>query len=266
VSRVTQQSVLADIAKNDKDSDVRRDAVKRVTDQSVLADIAKNDKDSDVRTAAVERVTDQSVLADMAKNDKNDDVRTAAVKRLDPALHADILPVLRANPGSARTETNLYVLGEIAKYALSLSARMEAVRRVRALRREELERVTDQSVLADIAKNDESYHVRWAAVKRVTEGTARDLLSVEIASQILSNPRLVMMERQDAEMLIDMARVNPRLLREKWDILANTIQHMDQDTHSDSGMECGLEMHGDDHSHTDGGFRGLTFPPKPRDF
>ena len=50
---------------------VREEAVARLTDQVVLADIAKNDSDQGVRKKGVARLTDQAVLADFAKNDKD---------------------------------------------------------------------------------------------------------------------------------------------------------------------------------------------------
>ncbi len=74
------QKVYADVAKNSKDSDYF--TTDRLTDQGLLADVAKNAINAYVRRAAVERLTDQSVLAEVAKNDKNADVREAAVKRL----------------------------------------------------------------------------------------------------------------------------------------------------------------------------------------
>jgi len=84
-------AVVADIAKNHLHSGVRKAAVVRVTDQSVLADIAKNDKHPDVRKAAVSQLTDQSALANIAKNDKHPDVRKAAMGRVtDHGLIADI--------------------------------------------------------------------------------------------------------------------------------------------------------------------------------
>jgi hypothetical protein len=98
VARVTDERLLADIAKNTKngyDDNNRfvckaaagKAAVERVTDQSLIVDIAKNAKDWAVRVAAMERVTDQSVLADIAKNDRDYDVHHAAAIRVtDPRL------------------------------------------------------------------------------------------------------------------------------------------------------------------------------------
>jgi len=91
VNKLTDQSILADIAKNDTDSDVRKTAVNKLTDQSILADIAKNDTDSDVRKTAVYQLTDQSILADIAKNASDSDVRKTAVYQLtDQSILADI--------------------------------------------------------------------------------------------------------------------------------------------------------------------------------
>jgi hypothetical protein len=54
----------------------------KITNKKVLADIARNDKDSDVRKAAVEKLTDQNALADIARNEILLYVRDAAENRL----------------------------------------------------------------------------------------------------------------------------------------------------------------------------------------
>ena len=65
------------------DSDVRLTAVKKLTDQRVLAEIAKNDGDWNASQAAVEKLTDQTLLADLAKTSRKwIHVREAAVKKL----------------------------------------------------------------------------------------------------------------------------------------------------------------------------------------
>ncbi|MFG1690720.1 hypothetical protein ACGF5M_00965, partial [Gemmatimonadota bacterium] len=57
-------------------------AIRHLTDQVVLADIAKTDSHEDVRKAAVRKLTDQVVLAEIALNAKTKGERTTAVKRL----------------------------------------------------------------------------------------------------------------------------------------------------------------------------------------
>ena len=101
VEKLKDPNLLAYIAKNDMDSDVRMAAVKNLTDTDVLAYVAKNDRDRDVRMEAVERLTSQTldqelydniakkdkVYADIAKNGKDWIVRMIAVEKLtDRAL------------------------------------------------------------------------------------------------------------------------------------------------------------------------------------
>src|ERR1017187_5032385 len=69
VKALSNQAVLAEIAKNDEYGSVRCAALKRITDQGVAAEIARNDKTWTIREAAVEYVTDQCVLADVANKD-----------------------------------------------------------------------------------------------------------------------------------------------------------------------------------------------------
>ena len=84
VERVTDQNVLADIAKNAVSPEDGIAAVARVTDQNLLTDIAKNAKDPDVRMAALAPVTDKDLLANIAKNTKDWVVRKVVMYRLGP--------------------------------------------------------------------------------------------------------------------------------------------------------------------------------------
>jgi hypothetical protein len=68
---------------------VRKTAFEKLTDQAVLADVAKNGKYYDVRKAAAEKLmgtfgklTDPAVLADIVKNDKDCNMRIAAIENL----------------------------------------------------------------------------------------------------------------------------------------------------------------------------------------
>ena len=74
IERLTDQAILANIAKNDVASVIRCAAVKNLTDQSVLADIAKNDTDCDVRLAAANKLINRTIF---------DDARMANVERLN---------------------------------------------------------------------------------------------------------------------------------------------------------------------------------------
>ena len=134
VRKLTDQNVLADIAKNEKYSDVRKAAVEQLTDQIELATIAKNDIDIYIRKAAVEKLTDQNVLADVAKNDTDSTVRKAAVEKL----------------------TDQNVLADVAKNDTDSVVRKAA-----------LEKLIDRDLLADVAKNGKYSDVCIAAAHRL---------------------------------------------------------------------------------------------------
>ena len=125
VGKLTDQTVLAEIAKNDNDFTVREAAVKNhnLTDQTVLAGIAQSDDYASVGSAAVGKLTDQTVLANIVKYCDDSVRRSVAVEKLtDQALLATI----------ARNDSD-YLVRKAAAGNPNL---------------------IDRTVLAEIAKND----------------------------------------------------------------------------------------------------------------
>ena len=113
VRKLTDQALLAKIAVEDTDHpDVRITAIEKLTDHALLAKIAIKDEDSSVRSAAIEKLTDQALLADLAVEDTDLDVRSTAVSKLtDQALLAKIAveaedPVIRAEAIAELDESN----------------------------------------------------------------------------------------------------------------------------------------------------------------
>jgi len=91
VDRISNQSLLAEIAVNATDRAVRRAAVERITDQTLLAKMAFDGKDLSVRRSAIERITDQTSLAKIAIEEQNPFLRRVAIERLtDPELLAEM--------------------------------------------------------------------------------------------------------------------------------------------------------------------------------
>ena len=146
---LTNQLILAEIARNDTSADVRGVACQNLTNQLILAEIARNDKSADVRGVIVEKLlTDQAVLAEIARNEENSFIRKEAVRKL----------------------TGQAVLAEIARNEKMLVIREEAVKKL-----------TDQVVLAKIARGDnktkyvneierlEAANIRMAATERLTD-------------------------------------------------------------------------------------------------
>jgi len=84
VAKLTDQTIIADVAKNAKNGDVRRAAITRLNEQyqTLFADIAKNDIDYRVCTVAVCRLTDCDMLSDVQKNAKIPHVGVIARKIL----------------------------------------------------------------------------------------------------------------------------------------------------------------------------------------
>ena len=83
---LSDQAVLAEVAKNDPNANIRRKAVKKLKDQAALGEVAQNDKKTDIRILALRRLTDQAAIGEVAKNDKKTDLRRMAIKKLtDPA-------------------------------------------------------------------------------------------------------------------------------------------------------------------------------------
>ena len=131
--KLTDQTLLAEVAKNAKTSGARQKAVVKLTDQAILADIAKNRREQQfIRDDAVRMITDQAILADIAK---------MATFTTDVASHlADRI----VYTGAAGRLTDQYLLADIAKnQAIFWKIRIVAI-----------EKLADQATLADIAKND----------------------------------------------------------------------------------------------------------------
>ena len=158
VMQLNDQTVLAQIAKNDADEDVRSAAVMQLEDQAALAHAATSDTEASVRKAAVERLTDQAALAQVATNDADPNVHRAAVGRLsDPTALAQI----------AKTDTEAF-LRKIAVGRLTDQAALAHVAKTDtdlSLRQAAVERLMDQEALAHVAKTDTESSVRRAAVE-----------------------------------------------------------------------------------------------------
>ena len=83
VAKLTDQTVLAQLAIKDPDWDVRQIAIRGLADGAMLADLAVKAPDGAVRAAAVGKLTDQAVLAQVAVNDSSEWVRRSAQDRLN---------------------------------------------------------------------------------------------------------------------------------------------------------------------------------------
>jgi hypothetical protein len=142
------------------DPSIRIEAVHEtdVADHAALSSFAKDDQDVRVRRAAVSRLTDAATLADVARNESDPSVRDHAVAQLAEraARHDEAVagPAVSALVALGRERE----LGVVAKSAGPESARRQAVETIR-----------DQKLLASVARHAAEAGPRMLAVARVTE-------------------------------------------------------------------------------------------------
>lgn len=179
----SDQELLAKIAVESNDRQVRRAAVEKLTDPAVLArmgmwvkpeltqqvtdpallaEIAVKAKDWAVRRAAVANLTDQPLLAQIASADREIFVRTTAVEKLldQPALAQIALQDKEPEVRRAAIEmlTDQALLAKVAVTTKDANVRYAAV-----------EKLTDQTVLAKLAEKDPTPSVRVAAIGKLTD-------------------------------------------------------------------------------------------------
>jgi hypothetical protein len=165
VNRLTDQALLAQIARMVGPWEVRQAALYRLTDQALLTQVARTDENPRARSIAVRKLTDQALLANLAKTDKEPRVRAAAVGKLaDNALLAEIAKA--EQDSSVRSIavaklTDQALLADLAKTDRDSDVRSIAVRKL-----------TDQTLLADLAKTAEDLNVRLTALGKLPQGRA----------------------------------------------------------------------------------------------
>jgi len=161
VEKLTDQTTLNNIAKNDTAFQVYEVAIEKVLSQSVLADIAINSNDSNKCYCAACAISDQKTLADVAANAKCEDALKEVVKKLeDKSLLEEIAKnneFFRVRAEAVRKIDDQSLLSHIAEKDTDSYPREEAVKKI-----------TDQDVLFKIAKNDSDNFVRDSATQRLT--------------------------------------------------------------------------------------------------
>lgn len=119
-TNLNDQTLFAQIAQNDSQHSVRGGAIRRLSDNALLGKIAKTDSNSTVRGAATQNLTDQGLLFDIAKTDNSEYVRKCAVENKNFTDEVMLATVVMTDRD-----------GDVAKTAVN--------------------RIQDQAILADIA-------------------------------------------------------------------------------------------------------------------
>jgi hypothetical protein len=192
-------------------------AVEKITDQNVLADIAKsNTAHEDIRIAAVEKITDQNVLADIAKIRYNFLYKlrnTAAEKLTEPKILVDVIKSCNESVGLLLLEkiTDQKLLSIIAENCVNNYVKLEAAKKI-------TDKGFAQEIYADVIKNNISYDKKIPGVYKLTEKENQMcILMDKISNQKLlldisinarnSNMRIEAVKRlTDQELLADVAK------------------------------------------------------------
>ena len=204
VEKLTDQKVLAEIAKTDLDNDVRVTAIWGLTDQKVLAEIAKN-ADSVILSVVIEKLTDQKALADVAKSDKGD-FRKKAVEKLrdqqvigDVAMNAksDGIREFAANKlDDSHPIKQKYYAEELKNYGGFLFTGSPVY--------DDIAKLTDQKLLADVAKNAKCYDVCMLVVEKVVE---QDLLfDVAMNSNLYKTAEIAASKLKEQKQIIEVLK------------------------------------------------------------
>jgi hypothetical protein len=141
VGNLADQSMLAEIAKNDKSVDMRTAAVGKLTVQDALADVAKSDEDSGIAWEALRRLDDQRLLAETATASRHGQIRAGALERIKDSQALDSL----ARHGDAAPEIRLLAVWRLA----------------------------DKPLLSALAKDAPDDRVRRAAASKLSENRLR---------------------------------------------------------------------------------------------
>jgi len=162
VEKIVDQDILRTFATRDGVAKVRASAVRKLSDQSVLAKIAYCDRDFEVRITAIRRIKDQVLLAEICMNDTKHEVKEAALRQItDDGLIEEIAAgegkyAFGLRMAAVDKISNPMFLTKLAKSEIDLDVGMRA-----------LMKLSEISLISDIADNASRKQIRWAAKIRL---------------------------------------------------------------------------------------------------
>ncbi|GEM_PF-4479537 len=136
-------------------------AVSRINDQAILEDIAKNHKEWKARTKAVEKLTNQEVLAHIAQHDSDNTIRNKALEKLDINLNRDLLEELVDKLEISYTRYTIYKKMGYAEKALRTFAEMKDINAIK--------QIEDQEFLAYLYRKYNEYRIQIVIVGNIND-------------------------------------------------------------------------------------------------
>ena len=166
IEKLEEQSVLAYIAFDTERAWLCPYAIKKITDNIVLSEIAEKHPKKDARMAAIEKLTDQTVLARIIENTEDFHICKLATEQRIKFVKNLTDQLILAN--IAKNDNNSYVQ-EAALHKLTNQSLIADVAKCsdRYIGELAVSKLLDQSFLLDIAKNSQSAYVRCCALKKL---------------------------------------------------------------------------------------------------
>jgi predicted RNA binding protein with dsRBD fold (UPF0201 family) len=176
------KAIVANIAKNDTNPVIRKEVIRNLIDRTVLVEIAETETEEDILLLIIEMLAESktsvaigaiavhNTLAHIAVNHNDCEIRYKAARKLgNKALAQEVyIDIVKSDNISDSRRLKIVerlheqsALAYVAKLPTTLSKKIWAVRDLALLK------ITDKSILADIAENAEEEVLREAAYKRL---------------------------------------------------------------------------------------------------
>jgi hypothetical protein len=195
--RLTSSDVLRNLALNDLDYRVRREAVRNpnLHDEKTFADVIKSDHNDAVRLEALRQIDDRNILEDVT-NDLNPLMRLHAFERVGKDFdsnkrYAALDDIDLNSIGTIEDENMLYTL---ANEGPSASVRKHA-----------FEKITDEHILADLVCHSREFMNR--ALNKITDKAL--LLNIALYCTDKDAKRKAIKKIDDEELLLNVVQSNP---------------------------------------------------------
>ena len=220
LKNITDQNILADIALNDNNKNVRLAAVRRITDQNILKNIVLKTANMSVRDVALNKITDQNILYEIAVNTTSISLSLSAVRKItDQNMLKNIVLETKYRLLSdivLNKITDQNILYEIAVNTTSIDLSLSAVRKI-----------TDQNMLKNIVLKTKYRVVRDIALNKITDQSI--LSEIALKTTDISLALSVIKKITDQELLIKIA-LESNKSESKWELLRDAFRELDKDS------------------------------------
>ena len=91
--KVTDQQLLAELARTDPQNEVRIAAIRKILDEQLLIELARTDPQEEIRLAALDEIYDEQAIVEIAKNNSSWEMRFRAYARTEeycPKINASM--------------------------------------------------------------------------------------------------------------------------------------------------------------------------------